>query len=343
MRNGIVLLISLWTGSNVLASEPAEGSVAVQTFVPPVRTEVKPPRYPHISWRRGNEGWVHLSYMVDPEGVPYDIAVTASSNDKKFEEAAIRAVEKWRYEPGRLGETPIDAGTNMMVTFELENVTGANREFVRMFRKFTRHIEERDRTAAQAVLGELRDKKRRLYEEAYYHLARYQLASVWGTIGQQHGALVRATAMDGNRGFLPDDLQTQMLTQTLSLELELNLIADANRTAERLLGREIDAELRRQVEGVKAQIKDVQESGIPFLVSETIESSNRAYYRLTNSVFSLHSIVGDVAELRLHCDKGYVGFAFDPELTYRVDPGWQHCGLSVIGSPGTHFVIKDGG
>ena len=318
--------------------------VAVTTYAPPQMVTPVPPKYPRYNQRKGQEGWVQLSYMVNPEGKPYDITVVASSNDERFEEAAVAVAETWGYQPATLDGVAIDAGTQVMVTFELSGGgVGAGRTFIKSYRSVVRYINDGDQEQALAALAALKEKKQNLYEEAYYQLARYRTASVWGEISEQYEALKRATAMDGDRGFLPDDLLTQMLLRSLQLQLKLNLLGEARLTTTKLLGRDLEEETRARIEATQRQIESIKKSGKPFLVSGSIGATNTTFYRLTNSTFSLLDVTGDVAELRLHCDKGYVGFAFDEELSYSVNREWDRCGLTVIGSPDTRFVIKDGG
>ena len=45
------------------------------------------------------EGWVEVGYIVDRAGLPRDLKVLQSSPPGRFEQAALAAVAKYRYEP----------------------------------------------------------------------------------------------------------------------------------------------------------------------------------------------------------------------------------------------------
>lgn len=58
------------------------------------------PLYPAEARRDGRAGTVTVEFVVDESGTVVAPRV-ASSTDRVFEEAALRAVAKWRFEPGR--------------------------------------------------------------------------------------------------------------------------------------------------------------------------------------------------------------------------------------------------
>ena len=45
------------------------------------------------------EGWVEVGFIVDRAGLPRDLKVLQSSPPGRFEQAALAAVAKYRYEP----------------------------------------------------------------------------------------------------------------------------------------------------------------------------------------------------------------------------------------------------
>ena len=65
------------------------------------RTRMVPPSYPSDALRRGIEGWVELAFTVMPNGTVDDIEVRNASPTDVFDDAAIRAVRQWRFEPVR--------------------------------------------------------------------------------------------------------------------------------------------------------------------------------------------------------------------------------------------------
>lgn len=63
------------------------------------RTKMVPPVYPAAALKKGIEGWVEVSFNVTQNGTVEDVEVRNSSPAEVFDDAAVRAVRQWRFEP----------------------------------------------------------------------------------------------------------------------------------------------------------------------------------------------------------------------------------------------------
>lgn len=81
----------------------ARAMVASATQVVPAnslkRTRLVEPRFPTAARESGQGGWVELEFTVTPQGTVTDVVATASSPAGVFEDSAIDAVKRWRFEP----------------------------------------------------------------------------------------------------------------------------------------------------------------------------------------------------------------------------------------------------
>jgi TonB family protein len=60
------------------------------------------PTYPPRAERRGIEGWVHLSFVIQPDGSVDEVKVVAAEPERVFDREAVAALKLWRFEaPGR--------------------------------------------------------------------------------------------------------------------------------------------------------------------------------------------------------------------------------------------------
>ena len=66
---------------------------------PLTRTRYVPPLYPDSARNRNIGGWVDLTFLVGPDGAVSEVAVIAAQPAGTFEQAAIDAVRRWRYQP----------------------------------------------------------------------------------------------------------------------------------------------------------------------------------------------------------------------------------------------------
>ena len=84
------------------------------------RTKYVAPKYPRAAQRRGDSGWVDLHFTVSIDGSVKDAIVSKSKPEGTFDEAAVRAVEKWAFEPVVENGEAVEkrAGVRMMFAAE---------------------------------------------------------------------------------------------------------------------------------------------------------------------------------------------------------------------------------
>jgi protein TonB len=79
------------------------------------------PKYPSIATSRGWEGTVRLLVRVSAEGLSEEVTVQRSSGYDVLDEAAIEAVEKWKFIPAKRGDTPVPSSVVVPINFVLNN------------------------------------------------------------------------------------------------------------------------------------------------------------------------------------------------------------------------------
>jgi protein TonB len=79
------------------------------------------PKYPGIATSRGWEGTVHLLVNVSAAGDSEEVTVQRSSGYDVLDEAAVEAVEKWKFIPAKRGETPVSSSVVVPINFVLNN------------------------------------------------------------------------------------------------------------------------------------------------------------------------------------------------------------------------------
>ena len=86
---------------------------------PKVVTQVKP-KYTEEALGRKIQGTVILEMVVRTDGMPNAIHVIGSLDPGGLDDAAIEAARQWRFEPGRLGDTPVDVQVTLMLDFRIQ-------------------------------------------------------------------------------------------------------------------------------------------------------------------------------------------------------------------------------
>jgi len=105
------------------ATPPEEGvnqPGTMQTAYPRYQLNT-PPVYPRLARKRGREGTVILQVMVNRDGRVDDLTVETSSGFGQLDRAAVSAVKKWQFEPGRQGKERVGMWVRVPVIFKLNN------------------------------------------------------------------------------------------------------------------------------------------------------------------------------------------------------------------------------
>ncbi|NLD37741.1 MAG: energy transducer TonB [Desulfatiglans sp.] len=86
---------------------------------PLYRVNPEPP-YPKMARKRGYQGKVLLSVLVNKEGRVDNLWVFESSGYNILDNAALEAVKDWLFEPGRQGDNPVEMWVQVPVKFEIK-------------------------------------------------------------------------------------------------------------------------------------------------------------------------------------------------------------------------------
>ncbi len=77
-----------------------------------------PPQYPFEMKSKGITGEVLVDFIVDSNGAVQN-AFAAKSSQREFEQAAVQAVSKWKFKPGRKGGHTVNTHMQVPIVFNL--------------------------------------------------------------------------------------------------------------------------------------------------------------------------------------------------------------------------------
>jgi protein TonB len=87
--------------------------------IPLVRID---PDYPNRAMNRGIEGWVLVQFTITPAGTVKDQKVVDAQPKGYFEESALKAIGRWRYNPKVEGGVAVERrGIQVVLHFNLED------------------------------------------------------------------------------------------------------------------------------------------------------------------------------------------------------------------------------
>ncbi|MGB5334146.1 MAG: energy transducer TonB, partial [Woeseiaceae bacterium] len=113
------------------AQTPVEQAASLATPVAPQgptpgaisdmkRIKYVAPKYPRAAERRNLSGWVDVIFTVDKAGEVKDVIVRESEPGETFVDSAVRAVEKWRFEPVIENGQAVEKRVGVRMMFALE-------------------------------------------------------------------------------------------------------------------------------------------------------------------------------------------------------------------------------
>ena len=80
-----------------------------------------PPDYPPRALARGLEGWVQVRFTITPTGTVKDPTVVNADPKQIFDDAALKAIARWRYNPRVEGGVAVErVGVETIIRFQLE-------------------------------------------------------------------------------------------------------------------------------------------------------------------------------------------------------------------------------
>jgi len=95
---------------------PAGAGPAVGGLVP---IDTPAPEYPREAALAGTEGFVVVEFSLDAQGVPQEITIVDSNPRRTFDQAARRAVTRWRFQPYLVDGVPSTRRIQRRIDFTL--------------------------------------------------------------------------------------------------------------------------------------------------------------------------------------------------------------------------------
>lgn len=335
----LVLFLSATSAPRTVAfaaAEPVATTADQQEFTPPRPTRSPRPDYPEGEVGSGKEGWVHLDFMIDPRGRPYEIVVTDSMGGTPFETSAIAAVEKSTFQPARLGGKPVHSLFTVHIPiYRGSRAKVASKRFESVYRDLAKAIDAGDKAAADDEVTKL--KPETLCEYALEGVVLYGYHLKWGTESQQRNDLRRALAFDPLSNL---DKRTLLLAvqELIKLDLKRNDLSEALAlwTMLRVAGW---ADEVRALKPAMDKAEALSKSDQPISLVAEITKGTSWIHLLPRRRFELAVHSGRLSGFKLRCETEFGVYRHQPGMTYMTGEEARRCKIEVTGEEGTRFDL----
>lgn len=338
-RTAIALCAFL--AATALAEPSPSPPETLEVYTAPQQVKIVPPVYPKGQIVNGAEGWVYLNFMVSDQGQPYEISVSDSSGNAAFEKAAIKAISQSVYQPAAINGEALDAGAGIKMRFQLSTESsGARPWFGHKYKRLTKAITSDDQPKADRLIAEINSRPvLNLYEDAFMGMVMAAYYQRWGNVSQQRAALRRAVAYESDEVYLPEATFVQALKRSMRLAVQQNDFRVALALADTLESRDIEPAFRAQLATLRKEVEVLRTGQDAYAVSGEISSNASWFLQLLKSSFYIDQLEGELAEIKLRCERDYVFFRYQPDQQYRIADQQGQCALELVGNPGSTFRV----
>ncbi len=354
----IYLSISPTTNADSISSADLAKQLATITdAIPKQRT---PPKYPNIEAKNGNDGFVVMSFVVEPDGSTSNILVEQSSGSKHFEKAAKKALRKWTYQPAtENGEAIQQCKNTVQLDFIMNNSKGnaVSRKFYRLYNNFNKALsaDNSDLKALEDTFNEINDFKLQTSAEFYYqHLINSQYHGKMGDKVKQLYHLSSAVSFSDSYSYFKtiakdpsktsstkEDKLFPLYHQKLQLELDLEKISAAQQSANKLLLLSNNTVHHPTYENIKNQLEQLIASDKPLLVNGNIGEREFWRHTLLRNNFEFTNIQGQLTKIDVRCRNKRHVFTVNETSSWNIPQSWQSCSVYVYGEDNASFTLVE--
>jgi len=290
------------------------------------------PKYPIDAARRGQEGWVVMSFVVDTDGKVNSTIVEDSSNGKVFNKAAKKAIEQWEYEPTTINGKVVEQCKNTIrfdFMLDTEN-QGARRKFARSYKKITQLITNKKFDEAQNNIEKLKNKGAwNLYEDAWINSLSALLFNETGDEIKELAALRSLNRSD--KSYFDENITLNQLIRLFNLNVEHKLYAEALKVAKKVKKLDKAKKIYFKLEKVVDQLEKFIDSGGDYVVKGNISNKGVWSYGLARNSFGFTGQTSNLRKLDVRCDNKHSVYSIAKDSVWTIPSSWGKCRVFVYG------------
>jgi len=290
------------------------------------------PRFPIKAARRGQEGWVTVSYVIGKDGKVNSAIVDDSSNGKVFNKATLNAVNSWIFAPTTVNGKAIEQCKNKIrMEFLLPGEkAGARRKFVGRYNNILSLIDDKDFESAKESIDKLKRKGAwNLYEDAwltslevkYYH-----------QLGDESGEIIALEQLSfGAREYLDPNQALNHLIRLFSLNVDRKLYVDALRVVNSIKKLDTKDLVYSKLKVTSDKIEDFIATGGNYVVESNMGDDGVWRYDLARQSFGFKSDTTQLRKLDVRCENKHLTYAIAGNSVWTVPKSYGKCSIYVYG------------
>jgi hypothetical protein len=334
----------------LLASTAAQSS----GFVAPVNLDPTQSGTPVLDSSFNQEAWLVYGYNIDIHGAVVDMQIYRSNGVAAVEQKTRDHIDSLKFKPATRDGRPVTASVGPIVfTWILDNPRVMTDEFEARYKTAWALFKREEYDDASKITATLRKTPgRNAFEETKVHILAASLASRRqdrsAELRELKQILVFQTLAEKNHfanPYIEEGQYLLILERIHALQLELNMLADAQATFSSLENRAADSEVtaRAQITQQQAVVSSSKKPDITIAAElNAVYSGGRGYWetRLSRDTFYISDVKGSIQSLYLSCKSGKEQRLQHSSLDlWTIPAGWSNCKMEAAGKSGTRFVL----
>ncbi len=302
--------------------------VATGTLIDATPLKRKPPNYPYRLGAKNAEGWVQLSYVVEPDGSTSNITLIDHAGHDAFVREAKRAVKKWRFDPAKQdGVAVAQCNNKVQLDFVMGGTKhGASKRFVQKYQFISRLVSE---NKLDEALGALKDidpnELHNFYEQIKFQLVYSQ---VQGLKKDYQGELVRLNKIIFSHRdlarYIGDEAYSQHLLRGFILAIQSNQFGLTRQYFDKIAELGNDT-LVGELTPYMQQMENIIQSPKNIAVLPHLTNTGVFSHTLVRSQFAFVGDVSEMSQLEVRCANTFEVLEPLAEKIYKIPSSWQDC------------------
>ncbi len=307
------------------------------------------PGYPESGVRKGQEAWVHVNFVVAPDGTAVEPIFVDLSGGAAFEQSVRKAMTQWRFEPADSGaELP---NNTVEIRFETSRAgNSATRTFMRHYREIVRALAREDIDRARKQVDSARNFGGwNLYESTMLCL---MIGRVEAADGNEIGQLAnfRRALSISDEASLSGKGKRDVLRKIFELEFDALKFGAALATLDLLRAEPNSDKVVETLEDKALQIERRIASDLPISTNASIERPGGGdvgqalwTHQPVRRSFSFEDLSGNVDRFEARCDDHRISDKVSPDRKWSLPQEWASCQIFVFGEDGATFHYVEHG
>ncbi len=239
-------------------------SAAVEAPAPAVSQPT--PVFPVSERNRDRQGWVLVDLEIDELGLVSGSNIRNSSGSDAFDEAALKALDEWRYAPSE------QTSRTVLVSFVYSKSNPTlRRNFTSRYKKIHKAVDAGDLDKARRTLRKIRqDKNLSAFELAYSFIAEGRIAAASGDRREQLRCFRLAMLNDGH--WVASDTYQDLLYAAVVLEIQEedygSALRDFSLLSESAPGRDATKDLENVIQEIRSFVENSESEALPFTFAD---------------------------------------------------------------------------